>query len=219
MNGTNLASAKGRVTRIYVHAGIGDFPGAAFYLSPVARAERTAYFYWNIKPLSNGLDYLTIKTKFMNTETVNANVAAPGLATEQDFLPIPLSTAVAQVQNFRNSVNKNFGYGVIFTADDTLNYLCHHYQRIVDRQPDPVAAGYEGYEWGIGHFFMRHLGNGELDYCIAPVLFKKDPFTGKTTVVDPFDPNCNFPYTYNQKLGKSDPGDDVDIFDMGEMWP
>lgn len=155
----------------------------------------------------------------MNTETVNANAAGPALATEQDFLPIPLEIAVAQVQNFRNAGGNTSGYGVIFTADDTLNYLCHHYQNIVDRQPDPVAAGYEGYEWGIGHFFMRRLGTGELDYCIAPVLFRKDLLTGKTDVVDPFDPACGFPYTYNQKMAKSNPNDEMDIFDMGEMWP
>lgn len=166
----------------------------------------------------DGLDYLTTKTKFMSTQLNEVKPARTGLVENEDFLPISLKTAVTQVQNFRSNEKNGRGYGVIFEVDNIMHYLCHHYQAIVNRQPDPIAAGYEGYEWGLGHFFME-LDNGELDFCMAPVLFRKDRLTGKTSVVDPFDPNCSFPYTYNQKMVSTNPDDEVDIYDMGEMWP
>jgi hypothetical protein len=141
-----------------------------------------------------------------------------------DFNPITNSDAVTQVQNFRDFENtqpfevvKEYGRGVIHRPAALLSYLTTTFCNIVTSQP-PLPPQFADYNWGVGHFFM--MNNGDVGFCVAPILFKpndKDP--SKTDVLDPFDINCPFTYKYGARAHALGADDNNDIYDMGEMWP
>lgn len=151
-----------------------------------------------------------------------------GKKQPSDFNPIPNSEAVRRVHTFRKYEKKDkekhlheYGYGVIHRPAAMMNYLTNVFCTIVEAQP-PLGAEFKDYSWGMGHFFMMDE-NEDIGYCVAPILFKKSEATPKKTdVLDPFDKNCPYQYTYGvNALGDSEQtGDDEEWFyDMGEMWP
>jgi hypothetical protein len=101
-----------------------------------------------------------------------------------------------------------------------LNYLLNDYPRIKNKQPNK-DAGFADYNWGVGHFFMRETEDDDhISFCVAPVLFKPDETNPHHTfVLDPFDPNCMYKYTYGVNSAIPPADDDGEIYDMGEMWP
>lgn len=146
---------------------------------------------------------------------------------QSDFKPITSKVADDDVQKFRaeeggigGPIQKLHGRGIIHRADLLLNYLNHDFCRTVRKQ-NAIPTDHP-WKWGVGHFFMASPNN-QLEFCVAPILFyvdDSDPENPKTHVLDPFDKNCPYKYTYGVNAAhkpSQDGGDD--IYDMGEMWP
>lgn len=161
----------------------------------------------------------------MNQETTVAATATAeplpvncwGVSGTSDFNPIPLSMASKEVASFRATNGPKRGYGVIHKPAALMEYLNNHFCRIVEQQPPKP----EGYEWGVGHFFMTSA-KGETEFCVAPILFRNDndPINPVTDVFDPFDIECPYHYTYGVRgLEFKGLDNNEDIYDMGEMWP
>lgn len=141
-----------------------------------------------------------------------------------DFKPIPNSEAITQVDAFReyekthpDAIASEYGRGVIHRPAALMNYLTNVYCTIVDVQP-PLGTEFKEYSWGVGHFFMMD-DNDEVGFCVAPILFKPSATNPtKTDVLDPFDKNCKYQYTYGVNAINAEDDDEV-FYDMGEMWP
>jgi len=128
--------------------------------------------------------------------------------------PIPLKLAVENVNRFRSQELNltTYTYAEIFTKANIENYFLLHWNGIIGKQPKPIPADCD---FRVGFFDMMDDAD-EISFCVAPVLVNN---TNKI-MLDPFDPDCPYHYTYwcgNLGVGKT-PDDDA-IFDMGEMWP
>jgi hypothetical protein len=151
--------------------------------------------------------------------------------------PIPLAKAREQVDRFRKKLIEgsitatDLSFGVVHRRHDILHYVTEVFDGIVHRQETINHQPDINHEWAVAHFFMIDDW-GKVVFCVAPVIVPKESEASagqsaytdphEIQIWDPFSHGCPYPYTYSYILnpsGTTKQDDDVDIYDMGQMWP
>lgn len=137
------------------------------------------------------------------------------------YRPIHFNTAAGQVEDFWNVFSK---YCIIYRAESLEDYINIHFPNIKKRQVGNIPTGYY---WEVSFNLM--INNGKLDFCVAPVLVKREDddivdvlncfdVNGEGISVSTHDPNVS--YTYDYKVSDETVGGNGNsIYDDGNMFP
>ena len=112
-------------------------------------------------------------------------------------------------------------YGVVYDADDILNYIKNVYPRLKEK----MGRDTTGYTWKVGFYWMVTKGKdsmNRLGFCVVPTLVSK---TDSTKRLDYFKDSLHYKRPLlrlpSNHLADGDEEDDDDgnVYDEGQLWP
>ncbi len=138
--------------------------------------------------------------------------------------PIPLTDAMEMVNIFRGQSPSKC---IVYKRLSVESYISTHFSSIVNRHHANTPP--EGYDWEVSFHFM--MKNGWLDFCVAPILVKRDAHTDELldlldcfvvnangASVSAIDPNISYTYDY-AAYDSSHPTNPSSIYNDGNMFP